>query len=174
MITRWPTREEWARDQRDPCSQDHEFDWHSDGYPSDQLASYATPAEAAAAIAELRQAWLAKGREMRALDRRKTPAYLELRRQRRSFNAAIADLRQGMLPRMTTDMRISLDAVRLPIIETLRQRYITAYERGHAAWKQRIEQTPIDDAAWQAELERRREFNARFPLHDFGNVTGEP
>jgi hypothetical protein len=40
-------------------------------------------------------------------------------------------------------------------------RFETAEQKAIEEWEQKIAQTPIDDAAWEEELERRRDIETR-------------
>ena len=119
----WPLRDRWAA-ERQPK--------YPDGFLSDGLSNFASPAE----INEL----------IRALQRlHETQVGIA----RRHVTEAIKKLRNNALPYVTEVP----EAKRL--LEPLRLRRREMHELHKRAWSQHRNDRPVDDAAWEAELQRR-------------------
>jgi hypothetical protein len=170
----WPSREEWAKQQRtlywDELLSEHPV--------SEQLSDYATRDETAAAAAALRAVWLAKGRAMKTAraragwrvrqpgepkkayiarwcsmpedDREIVREYDDLQDARRELNKAIADLRADMLRPWRWHVAYP------PPLKEIVERYEQARREARDALIAERAQAPIDDAAWAEELEMRQ------------------
>jgi hypothetical protein len=127
----WSTREEWAEAQRTVFMGMNE----NPNPPSRHLSDYANEQETAAAIQSLYQAkrGLAKN------------AYW-----RQEINSAIRELRSGKVP----EKALWLENPPAPF-DVIVKRYRAAKDATDTKWKAEIAARPIDDAAWQKELERR-------------------
>jgi hypothetical protein len=176
----WPTREQWAEQQR--CTY---WNWADTGCPfSDKfghrLSDYATPEEIAALILAVENIWRELGRRMKqakrvagplcqqpgetrtACGRRwhalpdgedkdlaAEPDYLRLTRQ--EVNLALAELRKDNFPPRHIPYP---EAVRI-LIAPFKNRYEIAFQAAEEEWAQQKAAVPIDDRAWQQELDRR-------------------
>jgi hypothetical protein len=170
----WDTREEWAKRVRTAY-----FD--SMPEPSTELSDYASEEEVSRAIAELQQLWRQYGRTMRELkarapylahqpgetvwawnkryyamsedDRLVVEAMSTPQERRRSINRIIADLRDGTVPFV---VGLPPDD-RLAIFNMIMQRHEDARSRTRETYVEKVAKTPIDDEAWERELQWRRE-----------------
>jgi hypothetical protein len=163
----WPTREEWAVQQRTVY-----YDMLED-LISTSLSNYASDDEVAAAITALRKIWCTYGHQMKEAKRNAETvvdrSYYELSEEerklidpihtyqdrRREINDVIKSLRRGRY-----HFRISwiLERDGCPPLAVIKTRYDAAW----AAAEVKIENTPIDDDAWAKELQRRRDIDEYF------------
>jgi hypothetical protein len=179
----WPTRDEWAYSRQHPY-----WNWNS-GCPflhkfKHRLSDYATQEEIAGVIAAVKAARLqARRAEFEAhqslgpLGRQKGESE---RAYGRRFSTMSHENQNTILDRLpfspypheiTEALKIlQCDNIprRLPFIEKLPTlfaiiaRYEAAFEAAQAEWQRGCEQTPIDDAAWERELERRRKMEEKW------------
>jgi hypothetical protein len=165
----WPSRAEWAEHRRATYS-----DKFDDLPVSTRASRYATPAEIDAAIDALRQEWKsllpelkkanqragalldgAKGERLRRFldapeqDQELIMAVECIQDRRRELNRALKLLREDRFERWQ-----GLD---LHAIAFLRVRYDEAYREAEQQREREILATPIDDAAWEEELQYRRD-----------------
>ena len=171
---KWPSREEWAEGRRTP---------YSDNCPraSETLSLYATPDEVQAIITGLKRSYSASGHQMRQMktaypdlitrlcDSRGCGGFLRLsddeqkcvepfmhaRWNRKEINRALKMIAKDDLPMCEED------GGHLPEFAEVLARYEKANAAVVAAWQEKIAQSPIDDAAWEAELDWRRRVDAR-------------
>jgi hypothetical protein len=165
-LTNWPSREEWAK-RRTTYYGDHD----GNVVCSRRLADYATPGEAAAARQALLELWRSLGREMREA---KAAAGSEADRARRlddcryrrhTIRRVLREtLDAGLVPWRVNDIG-SLDDVPSSFA-LLVERYRAGWDAAEEAYAAEIATTPVDDAAWQAELERRAGIDRRFDERD--------
>jgi hypothetical protein len=141
----WPTREEWARDRRAPY-----IDRFDDVPVSNRASDYATADEIEAEVARLREHWKRLGRVLRSAPTQE--ARWQAQDQRRRHNRAIALLREDTVPVLATDGG--------GLVPELTARYERARLAAMDRRRHEIAGTPIDDAAWAAELERRAALDA--------------
>jgi hypothetical protein len=138
MTTDWPSREQWA-ERRSSVS------WATDPPATTrELPLYASPEEIEAAIVSLKKLWAGLGREMKAAE---DP--WNYRDRRREINDVIGQLRNCEVP-----WRV-LDSIRTPSLDVIVTRYRAAVQATHERFVAKCAARPIDDAAWQEELERR-------------------
>jgi hypothetical protein len=171
----WPSREEWAIRQRTAFAEETP-------YIPPKVTDYASDAEEInEAIFELKARWKVCGQEMAAAKRAArelahqpdetgtqyvrryyamTEAEQELsyrpkkcRAERNLINEVIRALQQGELHWRARNV-LSCS----PILSRIWERYEAALQRASEARIEEIANTPIDDAAWEKELERRAEF----------------
>jgi hypothetical protein len=175
----WPSRDQWAQHRRDT----HYKRGFEPFQVSDSLSDYANAAEIEMTISMLKSLWAACGREMRAAQKTVGPLARQpgesgadyhrrwramseadqerairtdhLRHRRHCIRRALAVLRKGFLP-----SRNDCELAKATVLDELIARRDAAYEAARAAWVKKKETTPIDDVAWQAELERRRQLEA--------------
>jgi hypothetical protein len=186
MITgwNWPSREEWARNRR-------AFYLEHDRHPcpaTRRLPAYATTGEIAIVIAELK----AMIREARRAEPASYNALGPLGRQRgenkRAYDgrflamskkeqeiviAGLAPVWPGDLTPVLKELQKDIVPSRWPVhgigapplLDAIIARYQAAEHQADEAWRRIVKATPIDDAAWEEELERRRqsEDNAAHP-----------
>jgi hypothetical protein len=181
----WPSREEWAHCRQHPYWDSETGCPFADKY-SHRFSGYATPDEIAAAITALEGLWRQHGRRMRELKAKGSPLYRQPQEDEsaylhRVFAMSIAEMAIANEPDEMKRWRhyikkwlIDLRADRFPfvrncdggeaavaILQPITQRYESARDAAEAAWKQETLLTPIDDAAWEAELEWRRQCDGR-------------
>lgn len=142
----WPTREEWAEHMRAPY-----YDKFEDLGVSGRLADYADEAAISAAIEKLDALWRDLGRQMREMadgDDKNV-----IRNRRKVINLVLKDMRGGALPRR------SFICEDYGVPPGILEPFFAGYDAAHkAATEQRhreIAATPIDDGAWEQELQRR-------------------
>jgi|GEM_PF-1154856 hypothetical protein len=147
----WPTREEWARNRTT---------LYADQAPGldHTLKAHASEAEIREAISALENLWRDLGRQMRNPASKQPRShfledtdYRECQFRRKAINRMLKEMRDGWLP------------VQGNVDEALREMFAPFYVR---QWKKRdadLEKaqrekaaTPVDDAAWEKELEWRR------------------
>jgi hypothetical protein len=169
----WPSREEWAIRKRTA---------YDDDAPSvsDAVAHYASPAEIEQVIADLKARWKECGREMTTAKKAagslaKQPTETEIayvqryytmteaeqdlsqrpedfRRERKLINEVIRKLRDGEL--CWRAQKVSSVS---PTLCTILDRRHAEGKRIFNEWAARVANTPIDDAAWEQQLEWRKE-----------------
>jgi hypothetical protein len=155
----YPTRDEWAKERRTP---------YYDRFPDTPalLAEYATPEEIAALKIGLRERWRELGQKLREFPAKAEPESREERLRtfaggerservrihdsRSSINAAIETIENGELPLYLENYSGSKD-----IFVPFHARYEAAKAELYERTLREIEQTPVDDDAWAAELKRR-------------------
>ena len=150
----WPSREEWAKQRTS-------VDGHQNpNPPSNQLSDYATADEITGAIAALNKVWGDYGREMKSDKAEGGHRYDDFRWYRCGINEAIKELREGKMPRWRKpDTGIEVPPSPL---DTIMARYQGAKDAAQARWVAEVAARPVDDAAWEAELQWRRECDARW------------
>jgi hypothetical protein len=136
----WPSREEWARDRRTVYA-----DMENPHPATRQLSAYATADEIAAAIAAVK----AIHREVCRAERVGKPS----RADRNEVNDVLRRLRSDLVPWRWVAMGCSTPPAPL---DAIMARYQAAKKQADARWQTEVEATPIDDAAWKEELQRRR------------------
>jgi hypothetical protein len=170
----WPSREEWAQRQRTAYIDDvPEASW--------ELSLYANPEEVAAAIVALKKIWTDRGRRLKAVllagrplikqsgeglrqyrdrwlamnksDQEIAQTAICIQDQRREINEVIKELRKGRVPWRLNGTGISTPP---PPLDAIIARHDAATDAEIEKWKARIAAKPIDDAAWEHELEYRR------------------
>lgn len=172
----WDNREEWAKRVRSACYEEIPA-------RSTVLADYASE-EAARAIAELRQLWRQYGQRMRELqaktphrirqsgesvgawnkrwaamsndEQRAVEAVLVLQERRQIINRMIVELREGTVPVQHHSIPQLLADNPVPTVGVIMQRYEDACYRALDAYREEVAKRPIDDAAWEEELQFRR------------------
>jgi hypothetical protein len=178
----WPSREEWAKTERTPYA-----DRFEDLGVSRCASDYATPSEIDAAITALKALYADEGRKLKAaklaagpLSRQPgetklahvrryysatteggraalVPVYTHEER-RQEINEAIKDLRNDTLPNHRSWAGVE------DIIAPMENRWLAAHAAASEALRKEIEATPIDDAAWERELQRRASLAKRRAL----------
>jgi hypothetical protein len=155
----WPSREEWAERQRTVY-----YGYLEDLPRSGAIADYASPEEVAAAIKALREIWCDYGRRMRETKQR----YGLFWYRRREINDVIKQLRQGRIDykfdwvlKTCADPEHATPPIIDPVLVAIQSRYCAAYEAEVAEITRRVQATPIDDAAWEEELQRRKDIDER-------------
>jgi len=145
------TRAKWARWRRRPLFGDEDIDWSG---LSGRVADYATADEIAAWIAALEAEWRNRTPALRAATRGEGTHHPgQLREQRRQLRVARQILQAGRCPDHGEWRREPVSSILASLVaryEAAQQAYIEAKTRERA-------ETPIDDAAWAAELARRRQ-----------------
>jgi hypothetical protein len=183
----WPTREEWAKSRR---SLFHDGRFDRLDFCRD-LSAYASPNEIEALIAALRALWKREGARLRALQvpaelcrqqgesaltyylRRKQmlPSEQELlqtadwcREARMYIQKGIKYVLDGsLLKGLDLDLERAIkDSAVTAILGPIRARYDAAYQAAIKKREAEIRVTPIDDAAWAEELQRRAGLDAMF------------
>jgi hypothetical protein len=163
----WPSREEWADRRRHPywdCETGCPFD---DKFKH-RLSDYATREEITALVTALNNLYRDKGRELRVANQRakerglpKESRSWELQEERHSINKTLAHIREdGSASFLSPRVRDFAEAKAL--LEPFQERYDAAYKAAEAQWERECEQIPVDDAAWEQELERRRQLDDYF------------
>ena len=188
MKYEWPSREEWAKRRHTLYC-----DLFEDLPVSERPSDYASPQEIEEVINALRELWKAKGNKLHEAKRlagplarqRKeglhayyarrgamSPAQEELadsveilKGERHDINELIKELAQDWV-KFYRYHPPEADAILAPI----RARYERARGAAEEVRKQEILATPIDDAAWQAEL-RRRERTGKAPTRKVEKLT---
>jgi hypothetical protein len=171
----WPLREEWAYRQQHPY-----WDYET-GCPfvdkyKHRLSDYATEEEIATLIAALKNLWREKGREMRVAKLQAAERGLSerdwyhlpegeekeiairpglLQSERKSINALLAKIRHGGISFIRYNSGCE-EATEL--LRPFNERFNAAYEAAEAEWKYECLQIPVDDAAWEKELQRRQKW----------------
>jgi hypothetical protein len=76
-----------------------------------------------------------------------------LRCDRRVTRETIAAIDAGLVPEH--------HGIRVPLLDEIFARYDAARRAADEAWAVEVARRPIDDAAWERELERRRKYEER-------------
>jgi hypothetical protein len=140
----WPTRDEWAYSRQHPY-------WNSEtGCPffhkfKHRLSDYATQEEIAAVIAAVKAARMQARR-----------AECEAHQSLGPLGRVLKILQCDNIPR-----RLPFTE-KLPTVTAIIARYEAAFEAVQAEWQRECEQRPIDDTAWERELERRRKLEEKW------------
>jgi hypothetical protein len=142
-MMRWPSREQWAKRRRTFYDDDHVV------RVSEALADYATESDQRAAIAELGDLWRDLGRQLRAATDRQRKS--DFRIWRALTRRVINTLKRGEFPRYVPPIA-EQSAAFMKIVERHAKR--VAAEKD--LQRRKIEALPIDDAAWNRELGRRK------------------
>ena len=181
-MTDWPTREQWAERRRTVnCDT-----WRPQSMTAScEVLDYANHDEIAKLVAALWNVWDNLGREMRAArlaagplakQRKETKLsfvrrYLEMseaeqkivdrweepRLTRKKIKEVILTVRDHRkIPHYASPELLAL----VPLLDAINARYEVAARAANEAWKQKVGETPIDDAAWQRELEFRARIEA--------------
>jgi hypothetical protein len=156
---KWPSREEWAKDRRTP---------YIDSAPDTadySIEAYMTPAESASLKAAMRERWKELGRQMRQAggkDVKNEQGYNDFQWRRKCISAGLKLIAQGTMPWLREHYHGAED-----LVQELQARYEAARMAEIGKWEQEVAQTPIDDAAWDAELKRRAQVDAYLkPIDD--------
>ena len=169
----WPTRERWAKQQRTAYI-DNVQDFINSKVTK-EVTAYATAEEIAATLAALKASWNSLTKPLKQANRRARSVdkpYTERTKQehalcepandiwwqRQSINAAIASLRGNWVPVTYSD------GGNRPEVAVILDRYKTACDAASSAYEAKVAKTPIDDATWNKELERRRDIERRWGL----------
>jgi hypothetical protein len=180
----WPSREEWAERRRTFYADDDTI------WCSDDIDLYATDAEIAEAIRaiedlirECRRKMLAARKEIGHLlqqagetrlqhvkrwiamdeaDKARMSAYNDPQWKGDDLRRALKEIRAGSVPSRVSFGGINFGLVREwpASVVLICERYRTARDQAYEAKLKEIEATPIDDAAWESELARRRQIEA--------------
>jgi hypothetical protein len=172
---KWPDREHWAYNRTHLFFDERpEVSWEAE--------KYGTPAEVAAIVAALKARWSQLGRDMRTIkaripellrqpgetdadctsryiamseaDQDRVGEYWSRQHRRRQLNAALKSLRAGRLPYW-----YDLDEEDRGLLQPLTRRYEAALKKAEKALIRERAATPVDDAAWEAELAWRRKMD---------------
>jgi hypothetical protein len=168
----WPTREEWAAQQRVPSFDEYEFL----RFDPPEFSS----AELGTAIQALRSRWKAEGVRLRGFavpkDLRQQPgesirAYYQRSKMmsqaerdllqqahwcqnlRQQINRVIKNLQNNERPDCNGETAID------ELIEPVMTRWKMAHDAAIQKLEEKASARPIDDAAWEEELRRRAEFD---------------
>jgi hypothetical protein len=147
----WPSREQWAENRRTPYLYGYDHPYRA----SLDLSLYATAEEVAAAIADLRQIWCLYGRKMKA-----PPDGRDYQYYRSEINARIKEMREGFVPKGDWSLGTGLK-IAPPALHFILERYLAAEWAGIKKWEAEVAARPIDDEAWEAELEWRRRIESK-------------
>jgi hypothetical protein len=123
---------------------------------SKAISEYATAEEIDALNRALRERWKRLGQQMRKPGFDGESEFREQWVDRKSINRGLKLIARGELPILLDDYSGAKD-----LLAPFHARYEAAKA---ASWKRRkeeIAETPIDDAAWNAELQRRAWLDAR-------------
>jgi hypothetical protein len=181
----WPTREQWAKHVRTLYFSDVD----NDDLASSDLHNYLTDEDTVeAAISELQRAWSYCGQQLKharqqllvqGIDWKPKPTrrdcfdYFSLSapqqalvteastwvERRHVLHATIKNFRCNLLDYVSNEFLLDKIQHLTPIYARIKARYAAAQQAELQALEARIAQTPIDDAAWEEELQRRREFD---------------
>jgi hypothetical protein len=172
---KWPTREEWAKQERTPY-----YDLFKNLPVSEELKDYATPQEIAAAVVGLKELYRTEGRKLKEAKRLAGPLAPQPRERirdhyaryvamtehekelsrtvgniqdvRHESNKVLRCITKGYLPlHIDCCFRKEIE----PVLATIKARYDAAKKTAEVVRLRQIEATPIDDAAWEEELRRR-------------------
>lgn len=194
MTYKWPTREEWAYRQQHPYWDSETGCPFANKY-SHRLSDYATAEEIAELTAALKDLYRELGRELRAAKPRVEPfrqrrgeghaawyqryrqlspedqealqAAERLQEERTQINGLLAKIRDDAIPNGTR--RGSLFGRAEKLVAPFVERYDVAFRNAYGQWEQECLQIPIDDAAWEQELEQRARTDAY--LDNFGRPS---
>ncbi len=178
----WPSREEWAVGRRTFYADEVADAVHV----SEKPEAYGSPEEVQAVLAEAKSLWAEMGRELKTLGpaisdaewrrlwreagSREAKRALEgggigrricLRYDRSRLNLdIIKQLSKGWLP-LGNDFGFASVDKRLPVLAELQRRYRAAWDEALEAKEREYAARPIDDEAWEKELQRRANIEAR-------------
>ena len=178
----WPSREQWARARQLPYWDNETGCPFADKY-SHRLSDYATAEEIAALIEALKELYRKLGRDLKterlraakqqsgesdrahfqrfqATPEAERAAFFEAteaRRGRSDINGALKEIRDDKIPGRWRNREKAVEELVAPFVA----RYAAAHNAAHEVWKQERLQTPVDDAAWEEELCRRADLEAR-------------
>ena len=145
----WPSREEWAERHRTAYFTNDRPHRHT---ASNDLSLYACPEEVEGAIAALKKLWSDYGKQLKA----EGDISPWLRDRRTGINMVIKELRNGSVHERAGLGRIPLQILRaIPEYDTIVKRYEAAAQAGDEKYIAECAAIPVDDAAWENELERR-------------------
>jgi hypothetical protein len=142
----WPSREEWAEERRTPY-----YD-HFENLITNDINAYASPEEIAAALAALREIWCRYGRQMKAAQSGSKDEYWY---RRRLINEVRKSLCEGRY-HSYVDWVLQRENGDVPALAVIKKRYDAAKAAAEQKVHEDVAATPIDDAAWEEELQRRR------------------
>ena len=175
----WPTREEWAEHQRAVY-----YDRFEDLDFDASLSAHASPTNVETLIFALQELWKAEGARMKLAAKAAGPLnqqpvetntahfqrwfgmtpeeqeivspVSESRCHRSNIKKAIKRLQNNRLPHSSDDLDWLLkDASVAKVLGPIHASYVAAREAAEEKRKQEILATPIDDVAWEKELQRR-------------------
>lgn len=178
---RWPTRDEWAYREQHPYW-DSETGCPFDRDYSHRLSDYATAEEIAALTTALKDLYRELGRELRAATARINPSdrqqrgegkgtwfqcfrqlppeaketFCEAERvkdKRSQINNLLVRIRNDAIPDHTR--RGSLFGRAELLVTPSVERHAAAMHAARERWEQKCLLIPVDDAAWEKELQRR-------------------
>jgi hypothetical protein len=181
----WPTREEWAESQRA-----FYFDQFQDLDYDGRLSAHASPTEVEALICALEGLWKAEGGRMRFAAKaggllnkqpgegdteyhrrywEMTPEEQELthpvnesRFRRASIRKTIKQLQNNCLAQACYEGEwLMKDASVAKVLGPILASHKAAHDAAEEKRRQEILATPIDDAAWEKELQRRGSYERR-------------
>jgi hypothetical protein len=171
-----PSREVWARQVRSGTYE------NNPNVTTSRLSAYATADEIAAIVASLKQSYRQQGRLLREAKQAAGPAWIEqeqertglgkymkwralpkpqqemvsavqrVQQQRRDINAVLKLIASDELPN-SYDARFA----DLPELAEVSIRWKAAWDANYQAWQEELATRPIDDAAWEKELRRRKD-----------------
>jgi hypothetical protein len=177
----WPSREEWADRQRHPY-----WDFSETGCPfhdklKHRLSDYATREEISITISVLKDLYREKGLKMRAAKQQMAERGLpedvrdrrhlseadqeiarqptELKWERQAINNALKHISEDGDPKF---YRCTGFKEANKLLGKFKERYDAAFKAAQEQWERECEQIPVDDVAWEKELERRRELEEYF------------
>ena len=195
MTTRsfdWPSRERWAYPSNTPYWDSDTGCPYADKY-GHRLSDYATPHEVAVLTAELKNLYRELGRELRAVNLRIKPSDRQQRGEGHAawyrrfrqlppedqelFNEAanlksdrqqINDLLKRIADDAIPDFTRGGSVIGRPaeLVAPFLERYDAAFKAAREQWEQECLQIPVDDAAWEKELEWRAGIERRWAKKD--------
>ena len=179
----WPSREQWAERRQHrywDCETSCPF---ADKY-SHRLSAYATVEEIAALTTALKDLYRELGRQGRALGSRVKPlqqqrgegqkawyqrfkqmssedretfdAAATLQTERSTINDVLEQINNDGIPKRVRHASY-VPGLANPLVAPFVARYDAAAQAAEEQWKQECLQTPIDDAAWEEELQQRKQ-----------------
>jgi hypothetical protein len=184
----WPSREEWAYRRQHPYWDSDTGCPFADKY-GHRLSDYASAEEIAVLIAALKDLYRKLGRELRTANLRIKPSDRQqrgeghaawyrrfkllareeqelfhtaeiLRSDRTEINDVLAKIHDDQIPLWTR--RGSVLGPACELITSFVERYDAAFKAAREQWERECEQKiSIDDAAWEEELQRRTDCEAR-------------
>jgi hypothetical protein len=189
-LREWPSREQWAAQYQHPYwdGETGRSPYH-DNY-SHQLSDYSTPEEVAALTTALKNLYRDLDHELRALNLRIKPwkqqrgelsrdwyrrfrqlptedqetvqAAGHLRQERSWINDLLTRIRDNEIPNRTRNSNF-VPGKAGELVAPVNARYWAAFEAARDAYfREYAAQHPADDTAWEKELQRRAEIDARY------------
>jgi hypothetical protein len=184
----WPSREEWTHRLQHPYW-DCETGYPWKDRFGHKLSDYATPEEVAVLTTALKDLYRELGSELRAANLRINPSHRqqrgegqkvwyqrfkllpaqdreafhaagELERERSQVNDLLAKIRDDAIPNQTRHTNWVFGRAK-PLVTPFAERYEAANKAALEQWKQECLQRPVDDAAWEEELCRRKRIEDR-------------